>query len=105
MSTPEGKIQSTIINHLRANGVYCWRNNNGATYDPKINTYRSNPLAKRGVADIIGILPGGIHLEIEVKTKTGKLSQEQAMHGKRVRGLGGTYIVARSVDDVLHLTQ
>jgi hypothetical protein len=103
MSTPEGRIQLAVIKALQKAGVYCWRNNNGATYDPKINRYRSNPLAKKGIADIVGILPDGRHLEVEVKTKTGKLSPEQVMHGKRVRELGGTYIIARSVEDVKEL--
>jgi hypothetical protein len=103
----ETTIQNRIITKLQSNGVYCWRNNNGATFDPKMNGgrggYRSNPQARKGVADIIGILPNGIHLEIEVKTETGKQSADQAIHQKRVESLGGVYILARSVKDILHL--
>ncbi len=65
--------------------------------------YRFSSQGKRGVADIIGILPGGQHLEIEVKSTVGKQSPEQMIHQKRVEELGGMYIVARSVKDINHL--
>jgi len=104
MAQVENRIQSAIIKKLQSNGVYCWRNSNAALYDSKLNNgrggYRYNPQAKRGVADILGILPGGQHLEIEVKTEAGKQSPDQAIHEKRVTELGGVYILARSVKDV-----
>lgn len=52
------------------------------------------------MADIIGVLPDGRHLEVEVKTAKGKQSPEQAIHAKRVTALGGVYILARDVPDV-----
>lgn len=99
----ESQIQTAILKKLQSKGFYVWRNNNGATYDHRIGGYRHNPYARRGVADIIGVLPDGRHLEIEVKTKTGKQSPDQAIHQKRVEELGGLYILARSVKDIDHL--
>ncbi|QDP67625.1 MAG: putative nuclease [Prokaryotic dsDNA virus sp.] len=103
----ESKIQTKIIKHLQSRGVYCWRNNNAAIWDPKLNNgrggYRFSSQGKRGVADILGVLPGGQHLEIEVKSAVGVQSPEQKIHQKRVEDLGGMYIVARSVKDIDHL--
>lgn len=65
--------------------------------------YRASSQSKKGIADILAILPGGIHLEIEVKSKVGKQSPDQAIHQKRVEALGGVYILARSVKDIDHL--
>lgn len=101
----ESRIQTAILKKLQSSGVLCWRNNNQATYDNRLGGYRHNPYARRGVSDILGVLPGGKHLEIEVKGPDGKQSPDQAVHEKRVTELGGVYILARSVKDVEHLIQ
>jgi hypothetical protein len=103
MSTPEGRIQLAILKKLKANSIFCWRNNNTNVYDPKLGGYRYNPSLTKGVADILGVLPDGRFLAIEVKTPKGKLSKDQALWGKRVRENGGIYIVARSVGDISSL--
>jgi hypothetical protein len=103
----ESQIQTKIIKQLQSKGVYVWRNNNGGTWDPKMyggqGGYRASSQSKKGIADILGVLPGGIHLEIEVKSKVGKQSPDQAIHQKRIEALGGVYILARSVKDISHL--
>ena len=96
----ESQIQTKILKHLLAHGVYCWRNNTMGVYDPKIGGYRYNPISKAGVGDIIAILPGGQHCEIEVKSATGKQSPNQFLHQQRVEKLGGKYILARNIKDV-----
>lgn len=107
MAQSESKIQTAIIKKLQSSGVYVWRQNNGATWDAKMNGgrggYRASAQSKKGIADILGVLPGGIHLEIEVKTAVGKQSPDQRVHQKRVEDLGGVYILARSVKDIDHL--
>lgn len=100
--TPEGKIQAAIINALRQ--------------IPVVSVWRSNvdhrrPNAKCGIAgqaDITGIVkmmihgkPYGIRVEIEVKTDEGKQSPAQKAFQQRVEDLGGIYVLARSVDDVI----
>lgn len=98
-STPESAILTKILKHLEKQGLYCWRNNNGATYDAKLRGYRANVYAKKGIGDIVCILPGGKHMEIEVKANT-KQSPDQKIHEKRVTELGGVYVLAHSVSDV-----
>lgn len=60
-----------------------------------------------GQADIMGCWRGRF-FAIEVKTKDGRVSPQQAAWGAAVQKCGGIYIVARSVDDALdqlHLPQ
>ena len=37
MATPEGKIQSAILKYLKSQGHFCFRVNNGAIHDAKLN--------------------------------------------------------------------
>jgi len=54
-----------------------------------------------GQADISGILaPSGQRIEIECKSKTGRLTQEQVAWRDMILRHGGLYILARSLDDV-----
>jgi hypothetical protein len=54
-----------------------------------------------GAADISGILAGGRRLEIEVKTGTGRPSEAQRRFGDMIAGMGGLYVLARSVQDAI----
>ncbi len=57
----------------------------------------------KGSADILGLLrPNGQMIAVEVKTGTGKLSKEQRAFGVMVEAMGGIFVCARSVDDVLN---
>jgi len=96
----ESDIQLKILKRLQANSIYCWRNGNLARYDTKTHQYLSNPQHKAGVGDIIGLLPNGQHLEIEVKTATGKQSPVQLIHQKRIEANGGVYLLARDIKTV-----
>lgn len=70
-------------------------------FDPKKKIYRTNWSLYRmkGVADILGIFDGK-PLAIEVKSKTGRLTPEQAAFLARWKSMGGIGIVARSIEDV-----
>jgi hypothetical protein len=57
----------------------------------------------KGSADIIGIAPGGRFLAVEVKTKTGRVSPDQARFIEHVKAKGGVAGVARSVQDALDI--
>ena len=106
MSTPEGKIQSAILKYLKEKKYFCWRQNNGATYDQKMNNglggYRSNGVMG-GVPDIILIPDDGIFTGIEVKTKTGVQSAAQVLFERRTKRKNGRYYLVRSLDDVKKL--
>jgi len=89
----EMEAQRAILEYLAARRVFAWRN-------------QAHPVPGRtftglaGAPDIIGILPDGRFLGIEVKSETGRLSKFQREFQKRCELAGGVYIVARSVRDV-----
>ena len=55
--------------------------------------------AHRGIADRIAIRKGMV-LFIEIKSATGKLSEDQKRFKETIQLQGGHYIVARSCDDI-----
>ena len=79
--------------------------------DPQLRLWRANVGVARigrrivrfgipGQADLTGILPGGLRLEIEVKSANGRQSTEQHAFQRMIERFGGLYILARSVEDV-----
>lgn len=98
-SQPEGKIVAAVLRYLHDRGIYAWRNNSVGVFDPVRKVFRKNKAVKRGVSDILA-LHHGKFIAIEIKTKTGKLSAEQAEFLSDVNQRGGLAFCARSVADV-----
>jgi len=98
----ESEIQSLILGWLLTKGFYAWRNHSQGTFDAKSGRYRAmNQIgARKGVSDILGVLPDGRFLAIEVKGAKGRTSQEQDAFIRMVNSLGGLAFVARSLEDV-----
>jgi hypothetical protein len=94
----EAEIQRAILQWLRIKRIFHWRQNTLGVFDQKTQRYR--PSAMRGVSDILGILPGGKFLAIEVKSRTGKLSEYQEDFLDGIKSNGGLAICARSIGDV-----
>jgi len=69
----EKDIQRTILDYLTMRGIFHWRNNTGALRSDD----RFVRFGFRGSSDIIGVLPGGRALFIEVKRKVGRLTEAQ----------------------------
>jgi len=90
----ESEIQKGIIDYSKAAGCICIRMNSG--YSGRNNIKLSPP----GTPDLLIISRAGV-IWVEVKTGKGGLRQSQIeMHG-RLRELGQTVIVARSIEDVI----
>lgn len=53
-----------------------------------------------GTGDWCGVLAGGLHIEIELKSAKGRAREKQLQRQRRVRALGGVYEFCRSVADV-----
>jgi hypothetical protein len=102
LSTPRPRrIQKSILELLAYHRVFARRINVGMIPNDKGGFRRS---LMTGMSDIIGILPGGRFLAIEVKAE-GKLSGatvEQAAFLERVKRDGGIAVVA---DDVATVAQ
>jgi hypothetical protein len=84
--TPEGEIVKSILKDLRDMGIFCFKHWGG-------------PMGTKGVSDILGVLPGGRFLALEVKAQKGKLTQDQADFLQSVSACGGLAFMARSVEE------
>jgi hypothetical protein len=95
--TPEGRIKAACLRYLEKRGIKAWNNPTGAV---RIAPDRWIHFGKKGSADLLGCLPGGRFLAIEMKAPGGRLSPEQKKFLEDIRGLGGLAIVARSYRDI-----
>lgn len=112
MQTPEGAIQDAILDYLQAIRVVAFRMNTGMmTAEGKNGKKRFIRFGTVGMADILALPTiSGIHkgsriewtapVFVEVKSPTGKQSQEQKSFERQVKDAGAYYFVARSVEDV-----
>lgn len=93
----ERDIQKGILDYLRWRKIFCWKNSN-------VGIKKSNgsfiPVGMKGVSDILGILPSGKFLAIEVKCKYRKPSPAQKKFLYEIEKNGGLAFVARSVKEV-----
>lgn len=104
----EAPIQTAIEGWLRFQAdIEAWRQNSGAVpmKSPKTGRTRKVRLAPAGSADLTGIIWPGVRLEIEVKSAKGTQSAAQRDFQAKVEALGGLYILARSVDDVIRAVE
>lgn len=100
--TPEGIIKNAILSWLSSHpDIFAFPIDSTGIYDPvkKIFRKKHSIYHIKGVSDILGIYKGR-PLAIEVKSKTGRLSDEQKYFLRRFEAAGGIAIVARSVQDV-----
>ena len=75
------KLQKSIIDYLRLNGWYVWKNNSVGTYNKKTGGYI--PAQTKGVSDLTAI-KNGIVVFIEVKLPNGKQSEHQKEFEKQI---------------------
>jgi hypothetical protein len=95
----EAEIQRAILDWLAWRGVFCWRNNQqGVPLHDGTGGYRPSPT--RGIADILGVLPRGIFLAIEVKRPGAKPTTAQSEFLNRVLVEGGVALIASGIGEV-----
>ena len=100
----EKEIQKQILAALEIAGIFCWRQNQGTVAHAKTNRHARRFVrftSKKGVSDIIGCLPDGKFLAIEVKRPGGKLTADQEGFLQDVEAHGGVVVVAYCLRDVL----
>lgn len=93
----EKQILNAILREFGTHrGMRLWRQNTGvARFDR-----RTVAFGIPGQADLTGILPGGIRLEIEAKGPNGRQTEDQRNFAHMIERFGGIYVLARSVQDV-----
>jgi len=87
------------LDYLRLKGIYCWKNSTVGIYNPKSGGYI--PSNAKGVSDILGILPGGRFLAIEVKRPGGRPSEHQTAFIQEINRHGGVAFIAYSIEDLI----
>ena len=87
MSITEKEITKGIRHILRTHGIFHYKAWQGA-------------MSEKGISDIIGVLPGGKAVAIEVKTQKGRLSKHQEKFLDRFKAAGGIAFVARSLREL-----
>ena len=94
----EAQVQNQCLAYLSARKIFHWRQNTGAV---KVDD-RYIRFSVPGISDIIGMLPNGRFLAIEVKREIGgKLSAEQKDFLDTVNEHGGFGIVVCSVQELI----
>ena len=99
----EHNLQVKIVNLLRGypNFYLCYAIPNGGSRDVVTGKKLKDEGATRGVQDLQIVLPDGEVFFVELKTQSGRLSEEQAILQNVYVELGYTYLVWRSVQDCL----
>ena len=91
----ESEIRDQILQYLLGKGIYAWRDKQ-AIKKMRRGYFRD----ATGVSDILGVLPSGRFLAVEVKTPKGKTSVSQVEFLRRVSACNGVAIIATSIEDV-----
>jgi hypothetical protein len=105
MTQPETVLLQQIRQAASELGAVLWRNNCGVAEYP--GGARVPYGLGTGSADLVGFVPAPmpngrtypVFMAVEVKSKRGRLTSEQALYLKGVALFGGLAIVARSIAD------
>ena len=103
---PESEVQAQCIDWLGRNRVFGNRHNvgkgrmvTGTATSCRVNDYLVYGII--GAGDWIGLMPNGVHLEIEFKKGAGgRLSADQQKRQDNIRRNNGHYYVVHGVDEL-----
>lgn len=99
---PEGAIQRFILDELSRRGILCWREARIPTpirQGRRVVGFRKADQYTLGIPDIFCVIRGHL-IGIEVKTVTGRQSDDQVEWQRKLEEAGGTYVLARAWEDV-----
>lgn len=101
----ESSLQKEVVKYLRLElryfGGIIYAVPNGDKRDKIIGARLKQEGVLAGVADLHILLPGGRIIFVEMKTKSGKQSENQKLFQEMVENLGFEYIIWRSIDDAI----
>lgn len=104
----EHDVQRAILDYLVLRGIFAWRTNSSTTIHAaeggsKRRFFRAHSI--NGVADILGVLPDGRFMAIEVKSEKGRLNLAQQAFMEAVLANRAVHCVARNLDDVIKMLE
>lgn len=95
----EANVLTQCILWLRKHQIMCDRMNVGAGHLEDRRQFHTYGIP--GAGDIMGILPNGIHFEVECKRgKGGKLSEKQQERQKKVLTTNGVYVIVHGLPEM-----
>lgn len=97
----ETQILTQCLDYLKRKRYFAYRNNSGATVYETNGRRRLVRYGHAGSSDIIGMMPDGRFLAIEVKRPGGKLTELQANFLNNVNDNGGVGMVVFSLEDLI----
>jgi hypothetical protein len=97
-SLSEHNVQTQILDWLNLKKIFCYRQNTGGM----VKGRHFVRFAVKGSPDIIAVIEGQ-YVGIEVKRPGEKQSPEQGAFETALVMAGGRYVLAHSLDDVMHL--
>jgi hypothetical protein len=95
--TPEGIVKAAVLDYLKESGRFYMRMNSG-TVRVRGGMMHLCPV---GTADILTFGPTGGCMWIELKHRKGEQGKKQVEFQEKVTAIGHSYVVARSVEDVV----
>ena len=95
----ESEIKKAILTYLKYQKIYAWNNRNVGMWNEKGQRFIPAPML--GISDILGILPDGKFLAIEVKAEKGKPTDNQICFIENILQYNGVAFLAYSLDDVI----
>ena len=99
---PESKLMHIIMAALSEKGCFVLRTNSGVFYDSNGNRVR---VGFPGLSDLIGFRPDGKFFALEIKTATGRPSEEQLKFIDFCHSRGIPAGIAKSVEDALQIVE
>ena len=99
--TNANELTAYAVKVFRQAGFFCWRENNNAVWDEKVQAYRKNPNALIGKPDVMGFhRKTGQFLACEIKAGTDRVSAAQEAFLLEVRKAGGLALVVKHGRDL-----
>jgi len=95
--TPTNELTDEIIRYLKSIGGMGYRLNSQGQFDPKQGRWRPGG-QKRGLPDVIGLLPDGRFIGIEIKIGRDKMNEFQLLRKNEIINSNGYYFIARDLN-------
>jgi VRR-NUC domain len=100
----ESEIQKQILDYLKLKRVVCFKHRNVGIKKPN-GSFIPLAFGEKGINDVIGCLPDGRFLAIEVKRPSGRPTLEQREFIANVNRNNGVGIIAYSLQEVIAILE
>ncbi len=95
----ERDVQRAVLEYLAWRKIFAWRNQTTGIYDPRRGVFRAGQTL-RGVPDVLGILPDGRFLGVEVKRPGKHLEPHQQEFQTRATALKAVCVCVHSAAEL-----